>query len=36
MIGSLLGYLIFSVALLGIVVYAIDQLIAINRGDFWK
>jgi hypothetical protein len=36
MIGSLLGYLIFSMALLGVVIYAIDQLIAINRGDFWK
>jgi hypothetical protein len=34
MIGSLLGYLIFSVALLGIAVYAIDQLLAIHRGDF--
>jgi len=34
MIGSLLGYLIFSVALLGVVVYAIDQLLAIHRGDF--
>jgi len=36
MIGSLLGYLIFSVTLLGIVVYAIDQLLEINRGDFWE